>query len=110
MFDNKKDKMFPIPPSDKDIHCPQCKKKAYEINEIQMCAKEEKMSEIEFVKQEEGTYCKYTGLFLCTECYIKLGLPLNKKLHEDFIYYRMNENPLEGQNEKLLIKYRLGEI
>ena len=32
----------------------------------------------EFVENEEGTYNEATGLFYCTNCYIKAGMPLGK--------------------------------
>lgn len=110
MINNKKNKMFPIPPSDEDIHCPECKKDPTELKEIQFHAEQEEMSEFQFIKEMDGTYCKHTGLFLCTDCYIKLGMPSNKDIHEDFIYYRMDVKPLRGQDDEVLIQYRLGEI
>lgn len=32
----------------------------------------------DYVREEEGTLDPETGLFLCTECYISAGMPLNR--------------------------------
>ncbi len=34
----------------------------------------------EYVIREEGTYDPGTGTFLCTDCYIKAGMPLYKDI------------------------------
>lgn len=103
-------KMFPVPPKNEAIECPYCSKKPNEIAEYVEAANELEMTSIDYVKSEEGTYCQFTGCFVCTECYVKIGMPTNQKLHGAFPYYRMDVNPLEGQNNEMLVKYRLGEI
>ena len=32
----------------------------------------------DFVRKEEGTFNRITELFYCTDCYIKIGMPLGK--------------------------------
>ena len=103
-------KLFPTPPADSSIICPYCKSHPSRKDEYKNDARESDLEVMEYFKSEEGTYCRFTGCYVCTECYIQIGMPLNRELHESFIYYRMNEDPLEGQDDKLLVKYRLGEI
>ena len=57
--------------------CTGCNKFAYEIEEYIELAKEEEMNVDDFVRSEEGTYNKENGHFLCTDCYIKAGMPAN---------------------------------
>lgn len=52
-----------------------CNKKADELDEYIESAKEEEMSVNDYVKTEEGTYNHANGHFLCTDCYIKAGMP-----------------------------------
>lgn len=61
-----------------ELTCANCGKHPEDIPEYQMMAKGEDLTPTEFVRQEEGTLNKATGLFWCTECYIKLGQPLGK--------------------------------
>lgn len=103
-------KMFPQAPKDEDLICPYCDKHPSQIREYVEFAKANEVTVESYVKHEEGTYCQFTGCFVCTECYIKIGMPNNSELHSAFPYYRMEVNPLEGQDENVLIKYRLDEI
>lgn len=59
-----------------EIKCKICKRKPEEIEEYTHAAEAENMTPEEYVKTEEGTYNSRTGLFYCTECYIKIGMPL----------------------------------
>ena len=59
--------------------CKCCKRPASEISEYINDAKENGYNDIdEYVMNYEGTYNHNTGYFYCTECYIKLGMPLGK--------------------------------
>ena len=55
--------------------CVGCCKKPEEIGEYVDCAEENDMTALDYVIQEEGTYNPRNGAFLCTECYIKQGMP-----------------------------------
>lgn len=56
--------------------CKVCRKQPHEIEEYVDIAREEEMTPEEFVRQEEGTYNRETGMFYCTDCYVKVGMPL----------------------------------
>jgi len=102
--------MFPIAPKDHQIECPYCGKHPDQIEEYIGASKEENMTPIEYVKSQENTYCQYTGCFVCTPCYFNIGTPTLDKIHSAFPYFRMDAEPLEGQNSEALVKYRLGEL
>lgn len=38
-----------------------------------------KMSADDFVRAEEGTFNRENGHFLCTDCYIKAGMPSSER-------------------------------
>ena len=57
------------------MRCKCCGKKPSEIKEYIVYSAEEELTPEEFVVQNEGTYNPKTGLFYCTSCYIKLGMP-----------------------------------
>ena len=59
-----------------EVKCKICKRKPAEISEYIEAAAEEDITPEEYMKQEEGTYNRETGLFYCTTCYIKIGMPL----------------------------------
>lgn len=108
-------KMFPIPPKDEDILCPYCEKKPDDLHEYITGAEEYNnefeadYSALDWMRMFEGTYDKYTGLFACNNCYIKIGQPTREKLLGAYPYYRMEVSPLEGQDHSMCVKYRLGE-
>lgn len=58
------------------MRCKVCGKYPHEIDEYVCYAKQTNMTPEEFVQQEEGTYNPETELFYCTECYVKIGMPL----------------------------------
>lgn len=58
------------------VKCKGCKKEPAKIAEYQVAANKEKMTPTEFVRKYEGTYNVKTGLFWCSSCYIKAGMPL----------------------------------
>ena len=58
------------------IKCKECGKQPHEIEEYVANSIVEYMTPAQFVQQEEGTYNHKTGLFYCTRCYIKVGMPL----------------------------------
>ncbi len=58
------------------MKCKVCGKTPQEIEEYVDMGKAESMTPEEFVRQEEGTYNRETGMFYCTECYVKVGMPL----------------------------------
>ena len=101
--------MFPIPPKDEDLKCPYCEKHPHELSEYVDEAKYLNMTAADYVRSEEGTYCQYTGCFVCTNCYVNIGMPSNEQLHTVFPYYR-EKNPLPGQDNSMIVKYHLGEV
>ncbi|MBW2037426.1 MAG: hypothetical protein JRI41_08110 [Deltaproteobacteria bacterium] len=60
------------------MKCRICGKEPKQIGEYIHAAEEEGISPEEYVREEEGTYNQFTELFYCTECYIKIGMPLGK--------------------------------
>lgn len=63
----------------KECRCKGCGKTPEEIMEYKVLAEEEGYSSAtEAVIKEEGTYNSATGMFWCTDCYIKAGQPLGK--------------------------------
>lgn len=66
------------PESALDIRCTGCNRKPAEIDEYIEAAAETAAPERypdEYVREEEGTYNPFNGHFLCTDCYIKAGMP-----------------------------------
>lgn len=65
--------------------CTGCNKNPDQIQEYVDGAKEMSEQESieltpdEFVREEEGTYNKTNGHFLCTDCYIEAGMPSSPK-------------------------------
>ena len=55
--------------------CKICGKTPDEIDEYVDCAKYSDCTPEEFVVSQEGTYNSANGLFYCTDCYIKIGMP-----------------------------------
>jgi hypothetical protein len=55
--------------------CTGCQKYASEIDEYIEGASDNDMTIDDFVREEEGTYNPFNGHFLCTDCYIKAGMP-----------------------------------
>lgn len=64
--------------SNGDLRCKGCGKAPNEINEYILAAEDEEITPELYVIREEGTYNRETGLFWCTRCYIKAGMPLGK--------------------------------
>lgn len=58
--------------------CFECGKAPSELTEYVTAAREYEITPDEYVRREEGTYNPQTGFFWCTECYIKIGMPLGK--------------------------------
>lgn len=55
--------------------CVGCNKTPCEIEEYVEAAAEANQSPEKYVWDEEGTLNKANGHFLCTDCYIKAGMP-----------------------------------
>jgi hypothetical protein len=55
--------------------CQGCGKVPDQLLEYQEPARENEVTPDEYVAAEEGTYNRENGHFLCTECYIKAGMP-----------------------------------
>jgi hypothetical protein len=55
--------------------CIGCNKHPDEIEEYVETARDEGMTPDEYVREEEGTYNKSNGHFLCTTCYVNAGMP-----------------------------------
>ena len=61
------------------IKCKCCGKKPSEISEyVEMVEDGDYKTADEAVIDDEGTYNSQTGLFYCTSCYIKIGMPNGK--------------------------------
>jgi hypothetical protein len=58
------------------MRCKICRKQPHEISEYVDAAEVEGVTPEEYVRSEEGTYNRATGLFYCTNCYIAIGMPL----------------------------------
>lgn len=61
-----------------DIVCAGCGKTPSEIEEYITYAKVEGITPEEYVVRKEGTYNPTNGRFWCTDCYIRVGMPLGK--------------------------------
>ena len=57
-------------------HCKICKKSASEISEYVCEAKKNKMDVDDYIEEEEGTLNFKTKQFYCTNCYVKIGMPI----------------------------------
>ena len=55
--------------------CFRCNKTADELSEYDSYAKDEGISNAEYVEREEGTFNVVNGHFACTSCYIAIGMP-----------------------------------
>lgn len=63
----------------KELRCKGCGKTPSEITEYKVLAEENGYASADdAMKNEEGTYNSFTGLFYCTSCYIKAGCPAEK--------------------------------
>jgi len=60
------------------VSCLTCGRVPDEIDEYILAAEEDYETPEQFVIEEEGTYNPEIKKFWCTECYIKLGMPLGK--------------------------------
>lgn len=58
--------------------CQGCNKPASELEEYIEAAREYETTPDKYVAKEEGTYNRENGHFLCTDCYIKAGMPAYK--------------------------------
>lgn len=62
-----------------ECRCKGCGKKPEELMEYIMLVEESGYATAEeAMRKEEGTFNPDTGLFYCTSCYIKAGMPLGK--------------------------------
>jgi hypothetical protein len=57
------------------IICVGCLKRPSDLEEYAQLAAEEGMTPDEYVRSEEGTFNVKNGHFLCTDCYVKAGMP-----------------------------------
>jgi len=55
--------------------CTGCNKQPHQIPEYIEAALDNDMTPDEYVMAEEGTYNRENGHFLCTSCYIDVGMP-----------------------------------
>ena len=55
--------------------CIKCLKGPHQIQEYIDAAASEEMTPEDFVRTEEGTYNAENGHFVCTSCYIEIGMP-----------------------------------
>lgn len=75
------------------VICGSCKRPPETMDEYILAARENGTTPTKFVKREEGTFDKDTGLFFCTDCYITLGCPTGKAY---------DVKPKPGQNVNML--------
>ena len=59
--------------------CQGCGKSPDQIPEYIELGQEEDMTPDQYVRQEEGTYNRLNGHFLCTSCYFDRGMPSSSK-------------------------------
>lgn len=59
-----------------DCKCKGCGKRPDEIDEYVQEAKDKDITPFQYVRENEGTYNMKTKRFYCTNCYIKIGMPL----------------------------------
>ena len=64
------------------MYCLKCGKSPQDISEYREEARRygHRISPAEFVAKEEGTYDQITDTFLCTECYIAVGMPVLREI------------------------------
>jgi len=64
-----------------DLRCAVCRKRPSELSEYVIAAKEHnlELTPEDYVLLEEMTLDPQTGLFLCTQDYVKLGAPGNER-------------------------------
>lgn len=55
--------------------CTGCRKHPDQLSEYVSAAADAGISPDDYVRREEGTYNRENGHFLCTNCYIKAGMP-----------------------------------
>lgn len=60
------------------VHCKGCGKTPDAIPEYVVACRDYGCTPTEYVQRGEGTYNPKTGQFWCTECYIKVGMPLGR--------------------------------
>lgn len=58
---------------------PSCERQPAEIFEYQTSAEDYNLTPDEYVRQQEGTFNRENGHFLCTSCYIKHGQSVGEK-------------------------------
>lgn len=58
-----------------DPICIGCNKHPDELWEYSQEATESDLNPVAYVRQEEGTYNRENGHFLCTQCYVQAGMP-----------------------------------
>jgi hypothetical protein len=55
--------------------CVGCNKTPNQLDEYIEAARDEGMEPDDYVRKEEGTYNRENGHFLCTDCYVRAGMP-----------------------------------
>ena len=65
-----------MPAWEEEPICVRCRKHPDEIMEYQPTMTGTKLDPNTYVIRNEGTYNRENGHFLCTDCYIKAGMPL----------------------------------
>lgn len=81
------------------MKCAICGKEPKEINEYVEQAEIEEITPEQFVQEEEGTYDYHTGYFVCTNCYIEIGTPLNHELLP--LYEKLKGKSIKDIKDKL---------
>lgn len=64
------------------------------------------ITNMEFMKKEENTFCPWTGCFTCNSCYVRIGTPpLEDLLDNAYLMFRLKAEPLSYQDSVLIHKY-----
>lgn len=60
-----------------ELRCIECGLTPLELPEYRAAAAENECTPDEFVWREEGTLNRANGHFVCTQCYVDMGMPVN---------------------------------
>lgn len=69
------DDLTQLPTQPFDVRCQGCQRHPTEISMYVMMAQDEEVTPEEYVIENEGTFNRLNGHFLCDMCYIKAGSP-----------------------------------
>ena len=99
LFNNKK-------ASVEQVTCPYCKEYKH-INEYkEYKCPDGKRSNYEVLRDEENTFCEWSGCFTCSECYVRNGMTSEERLKYDaYLVFRLKVEPLPHQDTNKIAEY-----